>query len=76
MSDNDRILLFPDLKPRKGIDYANRHLLRMEAAGRFPARFALTTRANGMPGRVAWLESEIDEWIKQRAAQRGPQRAA
>jgi len=30
---------------------------RMEKAGKFPARKRLS------PGRVAWLRSEVDEWV-------------
>jgi len=35
---------------------------RMERAGDFPRRRQLS------PGRVAWLESEIQQWIAARAA--------
>ncbi len=35
-------------------------LWRMEKAGTFPKRVQIS------PGRVAWLESDVDEWIQQK----------
>lgn len=42
------------------------HITRMEKATppRFPRRIQLT------PCRVGWLESEVDEWLNERIAQR------
>lgn len=37
-------------------------LFSMEKRGRFPKRRVIS------PGRVAWVEEEIDEWIRQLAA--------
>ena len=44
----------------KGVPYSNVHLLRLERADKFPKRFNLTEN------RVAWLEEEIDRWIRER----------
>lgn len=46
----------------KGVTYSNVHLLRLEAEGRFPQRFYLGQN------RAAWLEEEVDRWIRERAA--------
>jgi predicted DNA-binding transcriptional regulator AlpA len=47
-----------------GIDYCNVHLLRLEAEGKFPKRFYLS------PARVAWVESEILEYLARCVAAR------
>ena len=49
---------------RLGIDFTNQHLLRLEAAGRFPRRASLGHR------RVVWVYSEILAWISDRLKQR------
>lgn len=43
------------------------HLARLEADGKFPRRVKLTDAENG---RVAWLESEVDDWIAARLLKR------
>jgi prophage regulatory protein len=53
-----------DLKSR-GIDYSNVHLLRLEADGKFPKRLYLS------PARVAWVESEILDYLARCIAARG-----
>jgi prophage regulatory protein len=40
-------------------------IYRLESEGRFPRRIKLGLRA------VGWIESEIDAWIRERAAQIG-----
>ena len=55
---SDRLLPFDELKSRKGIPYTRQHLARLEQAGLFPSR-----RQVG-PNRVAWLESEVDEYAR------------
>ena len=50
----------------KGVTYSNVHLLRLEAEDKFPRRFSLTEN------RVAWLEEEIDRWIRERVAASRP----
>lgn len=59
-----KMIAYPELKPRKGIRYSNVHLRRLEAAGNFPRRVNLGGNC------VAWVESEIDNWLEQRAAER------
>ena len=48
----------------RGITYTRIHLRRLCKAGLFPAPIPIS------PNRVAWLESEIDDWIKSRIAHR------
>jgi predicted DNA-binding transcriptional regulator AlpA len=55
---SDRLLTFPDLKARKGIPYCRVHLTRLEKDGLFPARRQLGAN------RVVWIESEIDEHLR------------
>ncbi len=59
-----RILTKPEVKAKVG--YSLVHVGRLERAGLFPQRIQLG------PCRVGWLESEVDEWIKQKAAERRP----
>ncbi len=59
-----KLLGFEDLKDAKGIPYSRVHLWRLIKAKQFPMPVALG------PGRKAWLETEIDEWIRSRAAAR------
>ena len=46
------------------VPYSQTHLWRLERAGQFPRRIKLG------PNRVGWLESEINEWIESRLAER------
>jgi prophage regulatory protein len=48
----------------RGIPYGKVQLWRLERAGKFPKRVALS------PSRIAWIESEVDAWIKARVAAR------
>ena len=52
------IIRKPRVREKTG--YSNSTIHRLEAAGRFPKRIKLGPRACG------YLESEVDEWIKQR----------
>ena len=61
---NVRLIVHRELKPRKGIDYSRVHLSRLMAAGKFPQKIKLSG------GRIAWLESEIDNWILEKARER------
>jgi len=54
---SERLVSFDDLAGL-GIHYCRQHLPRMEKKGQFPKR-----RQIG-PGRIAWVASEIDAWIK------------
>lgn len=44
--------------------YSRAHLDRLEADGRFPKRVRLGQ------ARVAWVESEVEDWIAERIAER------
>ena len=57
------LLARSDLR-RLGIIFSAAHLLRLEAAGRFPKRVRLSRL------RVAWVRQEVFAWIEQRAAER------
>lgn len=48
----------------KLVKYSPQHIARLEAAGRFPKRLRLGQN------RVAWLLSEVEEWIDKRLEQR------
>lgn len=58
----DRLLTWQQLKSL--IPLSRVHVSRLEARGEFPERLQLG------PGRVAWRETEIQQWIEDR--QRGP----
>ena len=58
-----RILTFKQLKDR-GVPYSRMHIDRLEKAGQFPKRVQLS------PNRVAWLESEVEQWFSERVAAR------
>lgn len=49
--------------------YSRQSLWRLERAGSFPARLRLGAN------RVAWLESDIDEWLAERIAERDRRQA-
>jgi prophage regulatory protein len=59
-----KVLAYDDLKPVKGISYSKVHIWRLEKNKKFPRRVQLG------PSRHGWLDSEIDEWIMARAAER------
>jgi predicted DNA-binding transcriptional regulator AlpA len=50
-----KFLLRPDLKAR-GIKFSNKHLLHLEAQGRFPKRVYLGEQT------PAWAEPEVDDY--------------
>jgi prophage regulatory protein len=58
-----KLVTFADLKER-GVPYSRDHLRRMTVAGTFPKPIQLG------PGRVAWIEGEIADWIEARMAAR------
>lgn len=47
-----------------GVRVSNTTLLRWEAKGRFPRRIRLAGTS------IAWIKSEIDQWLVQRADER------
>jgi prophage regulatory protein len=52
----DRFLRIDVVRDRTG--YSRGHIARLEAAGKFPPRRRIGART------AAWLESEIDEWMR------------
>ena len=60
---SQKLIPYEDLRP-KGITYSKVQLWRLERAEKFPKRVTLSAQ------RVAWIESEIDEWIAARIAAR------
>jgi predicted DNA-binding transcriptional regulator AlpA len=48
---------------RERVPLSDQTIARMEAAGQFPAR-----RSLGRGGRVGYLESEVDAWLRARPA--------
>jgi prophage regulatory protein len=59
-----RILRYPDLKPEKGIPFSRQHVGTLMAQGRFPRAVHLGEMTRG------WVESEIDQWLAARIAER------
>ena len=64
MTEPLRVLTYGDLKPRKGLDYSRPTIAEMVEAGEFPAPLQLS------PRKRAWLESEVDAWIAEKAESR------
>ncbi len=60
----NKLLSLNDLRDR-GVPYHRVHIARLERAGKFPRRVRLNDA-----GRVAWVESEIDQYIAERVAAR------
>jgi prophage regulatory protein len=50
--------------PSLGITYSRFHLSRLTREGKFPQPIRLSAN------RIAWLESELQNWIRERAAGR------
>ena len=46
------------------VPYTSQHILRLEKRGLFPRRIQIG------PNRVAWLLSEIEEWVAARVSER------
>jgi prophage regulatory protein len=53
-----------ELRAAKGISFSKPHLYRLIRAGGFPRPIKIGENRN------AFLESEIDDWIRQKAAER------
>lgn len=60
MAASERFLREPEIKALTGLSRTT--IWRMERRGEFPRRRKISTNA------VAWLESEIDAWMADRAA--------
>ncbi len=54
-----RLLTLPELKTCKGVPYSRQHVYRLVASGQFPRPLRLSEN------RIAFVESEVDEWIEQ-----------
>jgi prophage regulatory protein len=52
------------------VGYSGMQIWRLEKAGRFPRRIKLG------PNSVGWIAEEIDEWIRERIAERDSVRPA
>jgi prophage regulatory protein len=61
-----RVLGYDELGPKKGIRYTPEWLRTLIRAGKFPKPIRLGDK------RVAFIEAEIDQWLKDRAAERDP----
>ena len=61
-----RILLsYSELEATRGIKYTRQHLHRLEAANKFPKRVKIGEHS------IAWVKSEIDEYLEKKIAERG-----
>lgn len=58
-----RLLSLEDIHAR-GISFSRPHIYDLISNGKFPKPVKIGSRKN------AWLESEIDQWIMDRVAQR------
>lgn len=63
-ASHPRFVLHRQLEREFGIGWCNVHLLRLEKEGKFPARHHLGKNT------VAWLHSDIVNWVRKRVAQR------
>jgi prophage regulatory protein len=59
-----KILSYPELRTEKGIRFSRQWLAKLVADGKFPAPVKLGAATCG------YVESEIDAWLKARAAER------
>ena len=59
-----KLLRYSELNETRGIGYSRRHLYTLESEYKFPKRISLGEN------RVGWIESEIDDWIREKAASR------
>ena len=64
-----RVLIFRDLRPKKGIAFSRQHVFRKVKDGTFPRPLKL---GEGERATNAWLESELDAWVEARAKARAP----
>jgi prophage regulatory protein len=66
MNMSNLILRLPVVKDRTGLSRSTIYL--RIAKGMFPAPISLGARS------VGWVESEVDDWLEQRIAERGKQK--
>lgn len=65
-----RVLSREELRTEKGIRFSRVHLHRLVKARKFPAPVKLGENTNG------WVESEVDDWLRARIAERDERAAA
>jgi prophage regulatory protein len=58
------VLVPYDALKAKGITFSKMHIWRLEKADKFPMHVQVSAQ------RIAWVESEIDQWIAARIAAR------
>jgi prophage regulatory protein len=63
-------LLTLEMLRERGIDYDRSHLWRLSKRGDFPKP------VNVGPGRIAWVASEIDAWLRAKVDARDSKSAA
>jgi prophage regulatory protein len=59
-----RVISFPQLKSEKGVPYSQVWVRELIARGEFPKPIKIGAN------RVAFIESEIDDWLRARAKER------
>jgi prophage regulatory protein len=59
-----KLVNYKELKQVYGITFSRRHLARLEAERKFPIRVKLGEN------RIGWVETEIDEWLAPKLANR------
>jgi predicted DNA-binding transcriptional regulator AlpA len=59
-SNLEKLVLFDELKDRFGVPFTRRHLLNLENDKKFPARVPIGDN------RVGRVESEVEEWVKEK----------
>jgi prophage regulatory protein len=55
-----KLVPFEDLRTKFGVPYTRRHIYNLEAAKKFPMRVPIGEN------RVAWVESEVQDWVEQK----------
>ena len=66
-----QILLDKHETRRRAGNIGNATLTRWVQAGKFPAPVAVSKRKDGTPAKNAWVEEEVNQWVRDRAAERG-----
>lgn len=59
-----KLVTMAGLKVEKGIPYTRQHIYRLVESGKFPKPIKLSEN------KIAFLESEIDDWIESKVQQR------
>lgn len=60
-----RFVRLPEVKARTGL--SETRIVELERAGKFPKRIKISDRA------VAWVESEIEEWLEKKLGAARPE---